>query len=103
MVERWNPFARIRQDMFGVFDILDVRPGFSGVRAVQCTSGGNVLARVKKSLLEPRVKVWLECGNTFEVWGYLKAGKRGEKKLWRKRRIIAFLTPSGEVNFMESK
>lgn len=45
-VEKWNPHARIRQDLFGFIDILGVRDGET--IAVQTTSGSNVAARVKK-------------------------------------------------------
>jgi hypothetical protein len=46
VVERWNPFAKIRQDLFGIVDLLAVRDGET--LAVQTTSGSNVAARVAK-------------------------------------------------------
>lgn len=45
VVERWNPFARIRQDLFGVVDVLAV--GNGETIAVQCTSGANVAEAAK--------------------------------------------------------
>ncbi|MHB1530468.1 MAG: hypothetical protein ACYCXT_13820 [Acidiferrobacteraceae bacterium] len=36
VVEKWNPHAGVRQDLFGIIDVLAVGPG--GVLAVQCTS-----------------------------------------------------------------
>ena len=44
IVERWNPFARIRQDLFGVLDLLAVKDG--EILGVQVTSGSNVAARI---------------------------------------------------------
>lgn len=46
VVERWNPHARIRQDLFGVVDLLAI--GNGETIAVQTTSGSNVASRVKK-------------------------------------------------------
>ena len=46
VVERWNSHARIRQDLFGVVDVLGV--GNGETIAVQTTSGSNVSARVRK-------------------------------------------------------
>jgi hypothetical protein len=46
VVEKWNPHARIRQDLFGCIDIIAV--GNGETLAVQTTSGSNVAARVKK-------------------------------------------------------
>lgn len=38
VVERWNPFAKVRQDVFSV-DILGLKPG--EILAVQVTTGAN--------------------------------------------------------------
>lgn len=46
VVERWNPHARIRHDLFNVADVLAVRG--PDTLAVQVTSGSNVPARVHK-------------------------------------------------------
>jgi hypothetical protein len=45
ITERWNPFAKIRQDLFGVVDLLAIREGET--LAVQVTST-SVAARVRK-------------------------------------------------------
>jgi hypothetical protein len=45
-VERWNPHAKIRQDLFGFVDVLAVGP--EGTLAVQTTSATNVSKRVRK-------------------------------------------------------
>ena len=57
VVEKWNHFARIRQDCFGFADLLACRPnknpgGRGDICLVQCTSGSNHGARVKKILNE---------------------------------------------------
>lgn len=46
IVERWNPFAKVRQDLFGMCDLLCI--GNGETVCVQTTSASNVSARVKK-------------------------------------------------------
>jgi hypothetical protein len=46
ITERWNPFAKIRQDLFNFVDILCVKDGITV--AVQTTSYSNISARIKK-------------------------------------------------------
>lgn len=46
VVEKWNPHARIRQDLFGFVDVIAVRD--DETLAVQTTSASNMSARVKK-------------------------------------------------------
>jgi hypothetical protein len=45
VTERWNPHARIRQDLFGIIDVLALKD--DQVIAVQATAGG-VSARINK-------------------------------------------------------
>lgn len=87
VVEKWIPQTRIRQDLFGVIDIVAV--GLGGILGVQATSGtgGNASARVNKSLSEPRLKLWLAAGGRFEVWAWAKLGPRGKMKRWKARRL----------------
>jgi hypothetical protein len=46
VVEHWNPWAKIRQDLFGFGDVLCL--GDNEVVMVQATSYSNVSARVAK-------------------------------------------------------
>jgi len=46
VVERWNPHARVRHDLFNIIDVLGVSE--TGVAAVQTTSAGNMKARINK-------------------------------------------------------
>ena len=81
VVEHWNPYAHIRQDLFGVIDILAMKEG-CGLYAIQATTTGNMGARITKSLAEPRLRTWLLCGGRFAVWGWAKRGVRGKRKVW---------------------
>ena len=90
VVEHWNAFSRMRNDLLGVIDIVAVGVGIVGVLGVQATTTGNMMARIQKGMAEPRLKVWLQSGNHFQVWGWSKKGKRGEKKVWTltKKQIV---------------
>lgn len=80
VVEKWNAFARIRQDLFGIIDIVAVKPGIAGVLGVQTTSYSNVSARIKKALENKILPIWVGAGNRFVVHGW-KKGLRGEAAL----------------------
>ena len=47
IVERWNAFAKIRQDLFGIIDLLAVDSKGNTV-GIQVTSYSNISARVNK-------------------------------------------------------
>jgi hypothetical protein len=85
IVEKWNPHAHIRQDLFGFIDILAMREG-CGLIAIQTTSDSNRAGHRAKILAEPRAKLWLECGNRVELWTWGKHGDRGKRKLWQLHR-----------------
>lgn len=75
ITERWNSFARIRQDLFGVVDVLAI--GHGETLAVQCTSGSNVAARVAKIAEAEATPDMRRAGWRIAVWGWRKnaAGK----------------------------
>lgn len=78
ITEHWNPFANIRQDLYGFIDLLAIAPRNS-VLAVQTTSGANVAKRISKILSIPAAKVWLETGSIIVVHGWRKLKPRGTK------------------------
>jgi len=92
IVERWNSFARIRQDLFGFVDIVAVE---ARIIAIQVTSGTNVAARINKIFDEPRAKAWLAAGGLIEVHGWRKTGAAGKRKLWNLRRVTVELDGMG--------
>ena len=75
IVERWNPYAKIRQDLYGFIDLLCV--GNGETVAVQTTSGSNVSARVKKIAEHENVSAVRNAGWRILVQGWRKnaAGK----------------------------
>lgn len=73
VVERWNSFAKIRQDLWGWCDILAIRK--DEVLAVQVTSTNNVSARIKKIQESDTVAKVRDAGIRIEVHGHGKNSK----------------------------
>lgn len=73
IVEKWNPHARIRQDLFGIADLLAVG---KDVLMVQTTTATNMAARVNKitdAEVTPRIR---DAGVGIHVHGWKKVGNR---------------------------
>lgn len=77
--EHWNAFARIRQDLFGLWDILAVKDDETLV--VQTTSYSNVSKRIQKIAeadITPKLR---KAGWNLVVHGW----KRGKNGRWQVR------------------
>lgn len=74
ITEKWNPFAKIRQDLFGVVDVLALGLDGSTI-AVQTTSGSNVSARVRKIAEAPATPFMRKAGWKIIVHGWRKNAK----------------------------
>ena len=84
VVEKFNRFANVRQDLFGFIDIVAL-DGMTGLLGVQTTSNDNVSAHIHKAMLLPNLVKWLQAGNRFDIHGWAKKGKQGKRKLWEIR------------------
>ena len=73
VTERWNPHAKIRQDLWGWCDILCFRGDRRGVLGIQTTSDSNFASRRKKLLANPGLREFLMAGNSVERHGWRKA------------------------------
>lgn len=82
VVEKWNAFVGIRQDLFGFIDLVAMHPEYQGLLGIQVTSQSHVAERIAKCLASKYFPLWLKCGNEFEVHGWAKKGPRGKRKLW---------------------
>lgn len=92
-VERWNPFAGrvdgvgIRQDLFGIIDILALDPE-RGVIGIQVCSGSSWAKHFMKMTMEKVQDTydWLSTpGTCLELWGWrkVKAKRGGKAMLWQ--------------------
>ncbi len=79
VVDHWNPHARIRQDLFGIIDVLAVRG--QETMGVQTTSHTNVASRIRKIGDSPNIAAIREAGWTVRVHGWRKV--KGRWMLWR--------------------
>lgn len=85
VVEKWNPHINIRQDLFGIIDIIALGP--EGTLAVQSTSAGGFPARMKKLREHPSTRLVLTTpGWRIEVHGWAK-----EKNRWQLKRCKEFV------------
>jgi hypothetical protein len=101
VVERWNPFAKRRIDLYNFCDVLCCTDDL--VIAVQTTSGPNVSARYEKLRYLPSVTHWLQSATRrIEIHGWAVRGARGKRKLWTCRTVALKLGPSGNVVMEET-
>jgi len=87
VVERWNPYAKVRQDFGGFADILAFREDQRGVLAVQATTGDNVAHRVEKLQNLDVIHAFRLGGNLLVIHGWAKQGARGKRKVWTLREV----------------
>ena len=80
IVERWNMYGGVRQDMFGIIDIVALEPPLThdGVgEIVGIPSTGTAFAPHQKAMLEEPDKRQacidsLRAGGRLELWGWRK-------------------------------
>ena len=82
VVEKFNPFAHIRQDLFGFIDIVAIKPEVSGVLGVQTTTQAHVPDHVEKIITNSNFRTWIDSGNKFVIHGWSKKGAKGKRKVW---------------------
>lgn len=85
ITEHWNPFAKIRQDLFGFIDVLGMHPRQQGLLGVQATTGAHHAERKAKILALPSARLWVETGNRIWVLTWTCKGARGKVKKWEPR------------------
>ena len=88
VVEKWNAYAGIRQDLFGIIDIIALHP-VRGVVGVQST-GQDFAGHMTKMTVEKRDEcmAWLKTpGTALELWGWRKLLKKpgGKARTWQPR------------------
>jgi hypothetical protein len=114
VVERWNQYARVRQDCFG-FDVLACKVGgvqtdpppmsYGWIVGVQACAAASHSARRAKLLANPEAAVWVASGGHLAVWSWstrrslerTKAGKRSKRLVHHLRReeiTLAMFVPN---------
>lgn len=70
VVEKWNPHARIRQDLFGCLDIIALGDGKT--IGVQTTTRGNIAARARKVTESDIYPALIRAGWDIIIHGWAK-------------------------------
>ena len=89
VVEKWNSYVKIRQDLFGFVDLIAIRG--RQIVAVQCCAGSGHAAHRTKILANEIAPYWLKAGDLIEIWSWsktkvkLKAGGWGKAVRWTPR------------------
>ena len=86
VVERWNQYSKTRHDLFGFVDVVAMDPNSGRLVGVQCTSTGNLRARLRKAQAISFFTLWKQA-NDVEFHGWAKRGARGKRKVWTLRRL----------------
>lgn len=82
VVEKYNFFAHIRQDLFGLIDIVCIKEGENGVLGIQTTSDTNRSEHRIKIYSNSILPLWLKTGNKLILHTWGKHGSKGKRKLW---------------------
>lgn len=81
ITEKWNPWTKIRQDLFGWMDLLAIKG--DETLGVQTTTASHISARVAKIKSIPASALWLASPTRrIVVHGWAKQGPRGKRKKW---------------------
>ena len=74
IVEKWNPWAKVRQDLYGIIDLLCIKKGVT--LGVQVTTLGHKQDHIDKMEAHPNLKKLLLAGWKIELhsWRKLKDG-----------------------------
>ena len=80
VVEKFNPFVKVRQDLFSFIDILALKPGQKTL-AVQTTTDNHVAERVAKIKVSKNYAMVKLSGWKVQVHGWKKKGNRWELRI----------------------
>ncbi len=82
VVERWNPHARVRQDLYGVIDVLGINE--TSTIGVQATTMSGRSSHMKKLSESPAAVTWTRGPDRhLELWCWRKLKNR-----WRVHRTV---------------
>jgi len=81
--EHWNPFAKIRQDLFGFIDAIALYLPVDGkggqICALQCVNT-HLPEHIEKILTNASAQWWLACGGKIVIHNWKQRSKNKIKK-----------------------
>jgi len=98
VVQTWNAAAQKRQDLYGLFDVIAVRPDV-GILAAQAVTKTHLADHRRKLQDAVEAISWLQSGGKIMLFSWRKVGAKGERLLWKPRVEEAILT-NGVVSFV---
>lgn len=86
IVEKWNPYVKIRQDLFGFIDLVAIKG--NETLGVQTTTRGDINRRMEKIRNLPAAKFWADSSTRkIIVHGWAIMGAKGKRKKYECREI----------------
>ena len=79
VTEHWNPFAKVRQDLFGFIDVVAV--GNGNIIGVQATSWSNHAARKSKIMSIEEPITWCQSRGLVHLISWKKVKNRWTPRL----------------------
>lgn len=76
ITEKWNAFAKVRQDLFNFGDLLGMDMQNKEIVMIQVTSGSNHAARRKKIEGLDSARDWIQVGGLILIMSFSK--KKGK-------------------------
>jgi hypothetical protein len=95
-VERYDPHAKRRMDLFGGIDLVAL-DGAQGVLGIQTTTADHVahrLTKLREGCAEPMGAV-AECRQPARDSRVGEAGPRGRRKVWTLREVVVTAVEAG--------
>lgn len=79
LTEHFNPFVKIRQDLYGFIDFVAMKPGKPLLAVQVCNT--HAPEHIVKVCTHPNAKIWLQTGNRIVIHSWVEHSKSG-KKTW---------------------
>jgi hypothetical protein len=99
-VEYWNPWAKIKVDLFNIIDLLVLDGGILGIQVC----GSDFSSHVNKIRDDEKENTleWLRSGGKLQIWGWRKLKKkRGGKAMQWKPRVADVMLVNDEIYIEE--
>ena len=81
ITEKWNPHARVRQDLFGFIDAVCIH-SWQPIVGLQVVNT-HLPEHIAKINTNPAAVVWKAAGGQIIVHSWMKRGPRGKPKTWQ--------------------
>ena len=100
VVERYNPFAKVHQDLFGFADILAVKG--DTVLLVETTTGDHAAARLVKIKATQAAEIWL-ASPTRKIMVHGWRRPSGRRRTWTCRELPVRISAAGSAGNRKNK